>query len=88
MCVSAVTLADLCNMEGNRITQATYCGTRRATGSVRGHQWPQPPPSLLHKYWATWQTALTERFLTVGTKHYELSQPMGEWSVDPKAFSE
>ena len=77
----AVSLADLCNMTGDRIVESAYEGTAPAT-SVRRVEWPRPVPTLTQEDWGTWKLALEQCFLQFASRDHLLSRPLGPWHTE------
>ena len=81
MFCKAVTLADLCTTQGDRISASVYEGT--GPGShLRGIEWPRQPKSLSPDHWQEWKTTLDKLFTQFATKNHLLKKPLGPWLVD------
>ena len=79
--LQAVTLADICDLEGTSVSWNAYHGIR-ADQFLHAYEWPRQPPRLPPSYWDTWRQVLDTHFLQGGeTRH--LKQPLGKWRIDP-----
>ena len=82
MFLKAVTLADICSMDGRHISVLAFTGLRQSQALHR-FNWPHQPPALPQTHWNLWQEKLLELFIQVGSKDYLLNKPLGQWLIDP-----
>ena len=75
--LEVVTLADICTITGDRISQAAFEGLRQDQG-LHKYNWPRHPPSLPTEYWNLWQTKIQALFTQFGSHSLKLNKPLGD----------
>jgi hypothetical protein len=81
MFLKAVTLADICTMDGRPISLLAFTGLGRSQ-ALHHFNWPRQPPALPQTRWNLWQEKLLELFIQVRSKDYLLNKPLGQWLID------
>jgi hypothetical protein len=84
MFLHAVTLADVCTVDGLAITLESFQG-RRDPSCGTNYSWPRVQSSLPGRYWNLWQQALLKCFLVAGSSR-ALRDPLGRWLHFPPCW--
>ena len=79
---NVITLADITNAEGTRISLRAYEGMRLESHLHR-YEWPRSPKSLPRDHWTKWKIALSHCFIMFGDQHRRLIRPLGNWLLNP-----
>jgi len=81
MFLRVVTLSDITNVEGDRIEASILEGTPPLQ-TWHDYDWPRQQPSLSVTFWNAWKKAIAKVFVNA-TETTKLTNPLGEWTVDP-----
>ena len=85
MFLKVVTLADLCNIAGDRLLMDSYNGIPQEQ-RYHSYNWPRQPTKLSSDHWHLWQQALETHFVRTGAHDTKALQvPLGAWLIDPRS---
>ena len=84
MFLNAITVADICSVDGLNLHPKAYAGKRREANLHR-YNWPRQPRSLPDTHWNLWKKALETCFLQPYRRasEFRLRQPLQGWLLHP-----